>query len=104
MVLRPERGEGTFALGVGLATLAGALFVFGYLVPLALLPALSDDTWMGVFPRLASHHRTLTLLLAVVAMVLSAVVLFGTSSRRQRRQHSTPLNVGRYREEHRWSR
>ena len=104
VVLRPERGEGTFALGVGLATLAGALFVFGYLVPLALLPALSDDTWMGVFPRLASHHRNLTLLLAVVALVLSAVVLFGTSSRRQRRQHSTPLNVGRYREEHRWSR
>ena len=104
VVLRPERGEGTFALGVGLATLAGALLVFGYLVPLALLPALSDDTWMGVFPRLASHHRNFTLLLAVVALVLSAVVLFGTSSRRQRRQHSTPLNVGRYREEHRWSR
>mgnify|MGYP000181584231 CR=1 FL=1 len=31
VVLRPERGEGTFALGVGLATLAGALFVLGYL-------------------------------------------------------------------------
>lgn len=104
VVLRPERGEGTFALGVGLATLAGTLFVFGFLVPLAVLPALSDDTWMGVFPRLASHHRTVTLLMALGALVLAAVVLFTTSSRRQRRQHSTPLNVGRYREEHRWSR
>jgi len=104
IVLRPERGEGTFALGVGLASLAGSLLVFGYLVPVAGLPALSDDVWMGVFPQLANHHRNLTLLLAVIALVLAAVVVLGTSSRRQRRQHSTPLNVGRYREDHRWSR
>lgn len=104
IVLRPERGEGTFALGVGLASLAVSVFVFGYLVPLAVLPALSDDVWMGVFPRLAAHHRNVTLILAAVALVLAVVVVLGTSSRRQRRQHSTPLNVGRYREEHRWSR
>jgi hypothetical protein len=104
IVLRPERGEGTFALGVGLATLAGSLFVFGYLVPLALLPALSDDPWMGVFPQLAGHHRNVTVLLAVTALGLAAVVVFGTTSRRQRRQSSTPLNVTRYREDRTWSR
>lgn len=104
IVLRPERGEGTFALGVGLATLAGSLLVFGYLVPLALLPAFSDDPWMAVFPRLAGHHRNLTVLLAVTALGLAAVVVFGTSSRRQRRQSSTPLNVARYRDDRSWSR
>ena len=104
IVLRPERGEGTFALGVGLATLAGALFVFGYLVPLVVLPTFSEDPWMGVFPRLANHHRNLTLLLAVVALGLAALVVFGTTSRRQRRQSSTPLNVTRYRDDRSWSR
>jgi hypothetical protein len=104
VVLRPERGEGTFALGVGLATLAGALFVLGYLVPLALLPAFSNDPWMGVFPRLANHHRNLTLLLAVAALGIAALVVFGTTSRRQRRQSSTPLNVTRYRDDRSWSR
>ena len=104
IVLRPERGEGTFALGVGLATLAGSLLVFGYLVPLVLLPAFSDDPWMGVFPRLAGHHRNLTVLLAVTALGLAAFVVFGTTSRRQRRQSSTPLNVTRYREDRTWSR
>lgn len=104
IVLRPERGEGTFALGVGLATLSGSLFVFGYLVPLALLPVFSDDPWMGIFPRLANHHRNLTLLLAVIALGIAAVVVFGTSSRRQRRQSSTPLNVARYRDDRSWSR
>jgi hypothetical protein len=103
-LLRPERGEGTFALGVLLAATAGSLLVFGYLVPLLVLPAFSDDPWMGVFPRLANHHRNLTLLLAIVCLVLAAAVVFGTSSRRERRQHSTPLNVGRYRDERSWSR
>ncbi len=102
--LRPERGEGTFALGVFFAAAAGSLVVFGYLVPLLVLPAFSDDPWMGVFARLANHHRNLTLLLAVAALVAAALIVFGTSSRRERRQHSTPLNVGRYRDERSWSR
>jgi hypothetical protein len=78
--------------------------VFGYLVPLLVLPAFSDDPWMGVFARLANHHRNLTLLLAVTCLVIAALIVFGTSSRRERRQHSTPLNVGRYRDERSWSR
>lgn len=102
--LRPERGEGTFALGALFAATAASLLVFGYLVPLLLLPAFSDDPWMGVFPRLANHHRNLTLLLTVVSLVVAALIVFGTSSRRQRRQHSTPLNVGRYRDDRSWSR
>lgn len=102
--LRPERGEGTFALGVFFAGTAGSLVVFGYLVPLVVLPAFSDDPWMGVFARLANHHRNVTLLLAVACFVVAALIVFGTSSRRERRQHSTPLNVGRYRDERSWSR
>jgi len=102
--LHPERGEGTFALGVFFAATAISLVVFGYLVPLLILPTFSNDPWMGVFPRLANHHRNLTLLLAVGSLVVAALIVFGTSSRRERRQHSTPLNVGRYRDERSWSR
>jgi hypothetical protein len=57
VVLRPERGEGTFALGVLFAATAGSLVIFGYLVPLLVLPAFSDDPWMGVFPRRALSRR-----------------------------------------------
>jgi hypothetical protein len=104
ILLRPERGEGTFALGVFFASTAASLVVFGYLAPLLVLPAFSDDPWMGVFSRLASHHRNLTLLLAVACLIVAALIVFGTSSRRERRQHSTPLNVGRYRDDRSWSR
>jgi hypothetical protein len=104
VILRPERGEGVFALGIGLASLAGSLFLFGFLVPLAVLPALSDDPWMGVFARLAVHHRNLTLLLMVVALIGAGLVAFSTSSRHHRRQRSMPLNVARYRDDRSWSR
>lgn len=97
VILRPERGEGRFALGVALAALAGLLVIFGYLVPLFALPTLSDSTWMGVFPRLANHSRNMTLAFAVVALAIGALITLSTSRGRERHQRSTPLSVGRYR-------
>jgi hypothetical protein len=102
--LRPERGEGTFAVGVLFGSLSVSLVLFGYLVPLLLLPALSEDAWMGLFARLANHHRNLTLFLAALSLAIAAVIVFGTSSRRERRQRSTPLNLGRYRDDRSWGR
>lgn len=102
--LRPERGEGTFAIGVFFGSLSISLIVLGYLVPLLLLPALSSDAWMGLFSRLANHHRNVTLVLAALALVIAAVIVFGTSSRRERHQRSTPLNLGRYRDDRSWGR
>lgn len=103
IILRPERGEGTFALGTAFASTAVSLFGFGFLVPLVALPVFADDPWMGVFPQLAKHHRNITVLMAVLALAIAALIVFGTSSRRERRQHSTPLNVGRYRDDRSWS-
>ena len=104
IVVRPERGEITLAFGVGFGALAIFLVVFGYLAPLTVLPAISDTTWMGVFPRLAQHNQALTLGVALAAIVLAALVVFATANMRERRQWSTPLSVGRYRDDHRWSR
>jgi hypothetical protein len=104
VVLRPERGEGTFALAVTLASIGISIFVFGYVVPLLVLPMFSDDPWMGLFARMADHRRNITLLLSVLSIGLAAVVVLGTGSRRDRRQHSTPLNVARYRDDRSWSR
>ncbi len=104
LILRPERGESTLALGIGLASLGVSMIVLGYLVPLALLPALSGTTWTGAFSRLANHWRTVTFAIALMAIILAGLVMFGTTSLRQRRQWSTPLAVGRYRDDHSWSR
>jgi hypothetical protein len=104
VVMRPERGESTVALATGFGSLAALLIVLGYLVPLVVLPALSDSTWMNIFARLANHYRTFTFGLAIVSALIALGLMFATGSVRQRRQSSTPLSVGRYREQQRWSR
>ena len=104
LIMRPERGEFTFALSIGFGALAIFTIVFGYLVPLGALGSLSDATWTGLFSRLATKSRNPTLIIAVISGVIAAAIYMGTSSLRQRRQRSTPLAVGRYREQHSWSR
>jgi hypothetical protein len=104
IVFRPERGEGMYAFGVSMGALAVFLIVFGFLVPFAVLPAMSDSAWTGIFPRLANEHRLVTLVAAAVSAGICAAVLLRGGSQRQRRQWSTPLGVGRSHEQHSWSR
>ena len=103
LIMRPERGEFSFAISIGFGALAILTIVLGYLIPLGPLGALSDDTWTGLFPRLASKSRNSTLIIAVIAAAIAGATYVGTSSLRHRRQRSTPLAVGRYREQHSWS-
>lgn len=103
LILRPERGEYSFALSTG-AALTGVLVVlFGYVVPAFALSGSTDAVWVGVLPRLATHHRTVTLVAGAVFVGIGAIVMLATNSARQRRQRSTPLAVGRFREQQRWS-
>jgi hypothetical protein len=104
VVLRPERGEFSQAVAIGFAALAVLIVLFGYVVPAAVLPALSDNIWMGLFARLANDSLLQTLAIALLSIVLAVVITLGTSSMRQHRQWSTPLSVGRYRDDRSWSR
>jgi hypothetical protein len=103
IVLRPERGEFAFAFGAGCALTGVLLFVFGYLVPGFVFPSIADDTWMGVFPQLAKHRLSATLIGAFAFIGVGAASVLLTGGRRQRRQRSTPLATTRYREQRRWS-
>jgi hypothetical protein len=104
IVMRPERGEFSQAVAIGFAALAVLIVLFGYLIPAFLLPAVSDNIWLGVFPRLANDSLLATLGIALVSLVFAAAIVLGTNSMRQRRQWSTPLSVGRYRDDRSWSR
>ncbi len=104
LLLRPERGEFSLAFGLGCVATGASLVLFGYLVPTFVFPLISDDTWVGVFPSLATHRRNLTLGAAIVFVVFGAVLIRLTAGARQRRPRSTPLATSRYREQQRWSR
>lgn len=103
LILRPDGGEFSFALAAGLAGTGVALVLFGYLVPAFVFPSISSDTWMGVFSRLANHRRSATLIAGGIFAALGAATFLGTGNARSRRQRSTPLSVGRYRDQQRWS-
>ncbi|MEM8746168.1 MAG: hypothetical protein AAF945_08605 [Actinomycetota bacterium] len=104
LLMRSEQGEFTFAFAVGAAATAAGLIIFGFLVPATVFPALSDDTWTGVFPRLARRMLPFTFVFALVSIGVGALAYFGTSGLRQRRARSTPLATSRYREPQRWTR
>ncbi|MDA3033039.1 MAG: hypothetical protein O3B90_12065 [Actinomycetota bacterium] len=101
---RPERGELTYALAVGLGVAGIGVILLGYLVPVGPLTGLSESSWMGVFPRLANKSRNTTLLFGIILICIGVATMLGTTSLRQRRQRSTPLSVGRNREQYAWSR
>ena len=103
LVIRPEQGEFSFALGAGCAATGILLVLFGYLVPAFVFPSISDDIWVGVFPSLATHRRTLTFGAAVVFIAIGAGAMLFTGGGRQRRQRSTPLAATRFREQQRWT-
>jgi hypothetical protein len=104
LILRPEPGERTLALSLSLLAL-GLLFpFFGWFVPFAILPNVSDDTWTAVFAELANDRLFVTILVSVLSLVGAALVFMRTTGSRQRRQSSTPLSMGRYREQQHWSR
>ncbi len=103
LLLRPERGESSFAFAIGCAAIGLSIVTFGYAVPAFVVPALSGDVWVAAIPRLATYRRATTTIAGVVLVVIGAVAFLATTRARQRRARSTPLSVGRFREQQRWS-
>lgn len=104
LLARPERRDlrvGAFGLAWGLA---GSLTLFGVLLPLWGLPALSDTTWMGIIGQLT--RRTLLVLVPLIIglAVLGLAILVGLGSRPRSSSWSSPISSGRYVADRRWSR
>jgi hypothetical protein len=103
LVLRPERGEFSYAFSVGTVGTGALLVLFGYLIPGFVLSAVSTDNWVGAIPQLAKHRRNSTLISAAAFASIGVLAMFATNGARRRRQSSTPLSVGRFREQQRWT-
>ncbi len=97
IVTRPERRDVLRGLGEFCLAMACSMLVFGYLIPVHLLPAIDNGVWTKAVPQLAM--RTLPVVLGSVAIFgLGGVALIlASTSGGKRRQFSTPLSVTRYR-------
>ena len=70
LVTRPDRRELLRGLGEFGLAMAACLIVFGYLIPVHLMPAIDDGTWTQASPRLAL--RTLSFVIGAVVVLAAA--------------------------------
>lgn len=97
LITRPERRDVLRGLGEFGISLAASLVVFGYLIPVHLLPALDSQTWTHAVKQLALRTTPVVFGGAVIFAVAGVVLILGSLSGGKRRQWSTPLSVARYR-------
>ena len=102
-ITRPEKGEVIRALGEFALALAVCVLVFGYALPVQIVPAIDDNTWTRAVPQLASRALPVALGATVVFAVAGIILIMSSLGTGRRKQWSTPLAVGRYREDRSWS-
>ena len=94
---RPERRDVLRGLGEFFVAMACSMIVFGYLIPVQLLPAIDNGVWTKAIPRLAMRTLPFVLGSAAVFGLVGVVLILASMSGGKRRQFSTPLSVSRYR-------
>jgi hypothetical protein len=100
---RPERREVLRALGeLGIA-LAVSIVLFGYLIPVHLIPSIDDSAWTQAVPRLAMRSIGVVIGAAAVFALGGLAIFLTAANSGRRKQWSTPLSLGRYREDRSWS-
>jgi hypothetical protein len=94
---RPERRDVLRGFGEFFLAMTVSMLVFGYLIPVQLLPAIDNGTWAQVVPRLASRTVAVVLGSALIFGLAGGAFILASTSGGKRRQWSTPLSVTRYR-------
>lgn len=102
IVVRPERGEIARALGEFGFAMAVSALLFGWLLPVIVVPAIDDSTWTQAIPRLALRWLPIVLGVAVIGIAGGIALTIRAASLVRRKQWSTPLAVSRYRDERTW--
>jgi len=68
-----------------------------------IIPAIDDNTWTRAVPQLATRALPVALGATVIFAVGGVLLILSSLGTGRRKQWSTPLAVGRYRDERSWS-
>lgn len=102
LVAHPSRADAVFGLGAFLVFIGVMAVLIGYIIPVTLVPALSDQTWVRAIPEIAKATRTMLFVATFVVIVIGAAMLVGGMMRRRRKTWTTPVNMSRYRDVQQW--
>ncbi|MGA1052575.1 MAG: hypothetical protein ACO3WU_09795 [Ilumatobacteraceae bacterium] len=90
LVTRPERRDVVRGIGETALAVAAAMLVFGYFLPVHLVPSIDNQTWMGLVPRLALRTLRVGLGTSAVRAVVGGLALRAAAGAGRRRQWSSP--------------
>ena len=104
LVAHPRRADAVFGIGMFCIVAAGAALVLGYLVPVFIVPELSDNIWLALVPAIAKNALPV-ILGSVVVLVAAALGLMAASAAidRRRRSWDKPIAVHPHADQRRWS-
>jgi hypothetical protein len=105
VLAHPERADAVFGIGTFCILAAVLAMVLGYVVPMFLLPLLTDNPWADVFSAAANDQLRLVAGVSCLLAVVGVVLILGSSRfRRRKTGWSSPVRVNRYSgEQRRWS-
>ncbi|MGA1451921.1 MAG: hypothetical protein ACO36D_08485, partial [Ilumatobacteraceae bacterium] len=103
LITRPYRSEIVRAIAELLMSIGIWMVVLGYAVPVHVVPAIDNNTWTGLAPRLALRVAPTTIGAAIVLVFGGLALLLASLSGGRRRQWSSPIPAMQNRDQHRWS-
>ena len=99
----PARADAIYGLGTFLVFAGLMAVLLGYVVPVALVPALSNSTWTAAVPLIAKQAASTLFVGAGVLVAAGIAVVAGSARLGRRRQWKTPVTTRRYYDQRHWS-
>jgi hypothetical protein len=102
IVAHPRKADAAFGIGT-FCILAGIVALgLGFLVPVYLLPVLTDNVWVAAIPAVARYALPVVIVASVVLVAGGLALMIGAAAARRRKAWSSPVPI-RYGDQHRWS-
>lgn len=103
IVAHPRKADAVFGIGAFCIVAGIGAVLLGYVAPVFVLPTFSDDPWMAAIPAVAEYALPVVVVTAVLLFAGGLALMIGAAAARRRRAWSSPVRVGRYGDQHRWS-
>ncbi|MBA3982535.1 MAG: hypothetical protein H0X61_03235 [Acidimicrobiia bacterium] len=103
LIAHPARADAIFGMGSLLVFVGLMAVLFGYVVPVALVPALNDSTWTAALPLIAKTNSGRLFVGAALLVGSGISLIVGSTALKRRRQFRSPVAGGRYYDQRHWS-
>jgi hypothetical protein len=102
LIAHPRTADAVY--GIGTFCIVAGIFAIGlgFLVPVYLLPAITDNVWVSAIPEVARYALPVVVVAAILLIAGGIALMIGAAAARRRKAWSSPVPI-RYGDQHRWS-